>query len=64
MGDTHNQRVTALDVAFLDFSKAFDRMNRSILRQKLCSFGISGSLLQWCESYFNNCWQRTVLDCV
>ena len=54
MGDTHHQRVTALDVAFLDFSKAFDRMNRSILRQKLCSFGISGFLLQWCESYFNN----------
>ena len=65
---THHQWVTALDegrqvdVAFLDFSKAFDRVNHSILLRKLCSFGISGSLLQWCESYLSNRWQRTVLD--
>ena len=65
---THHQWVTALDegrqvdVAFLDFSKAFDRVNRSILLQKLCSFGISGYLLKWCESYLSNRWQRTVLD--
>ena len=49
-------------LAFLNFSKAFDRVNHSILLRKLCSFGISGSLLQWCESYFSNRWQRTVLD--
>ena len=60
---THHQWVTALDegrqvdVAFLDFSKAFDRVNHSILLRKLCSFGISGSLLQWCESYLSNRWQ-------
>ena len=65
---THQQWVTALDegrqvdVAFLDFSRAFDRVNHSILLRKLCSFGISGSLLQWCESYLSNRWQRTVLD--
>ena len=51
-----------VDVAFLDFSKAFDRVNHSILLRKLCSFGISGSLLLWCESYLSNRWQRTVLD--
>ena len=65
---THHQWVTALDkgpqvdVAFLDFSKDFDRVNHSILLQKLCSFGISGFLLQWCESYLSNRLQRTVLD--
>ena len=65
---THHQWVTALDegrqvdVAFLDFSKAFDRVSHSILLQKLCSFGISGSLLQWCESYLRKRWQRVVLD--
>ena len=47
---------------FLDSSKAFDRVNHSVLLQKLCSFGISGLLLLWCESYLRNRWQRVVLD--
>ena len=65
---THHQWVTVLDegrqvdVAFLDFSKAFDRVNHSVLLRKICSFGISCSLLQWCESYLSNRWQRTGLD--
>ena len=65
---THHQWVAALDegrqvdVAFLDFSKAFDRVNHSVLLQKISSFGISCSLLQWCESYLSNHWQRSVLD--
>ena len=50
---THHQWARAsyegrqVDVAFLDFSKAFDKVSHSVL-QKLCSFGISGALLQWC----------------
>ena len=65
---THHQWVSALDegrqvdAAFLNFSKAFDRVNHSRLLRKLCSFGSSGSLLHWCESYLSNRWQRTVLD--
>ena len=65
---TYHKWVTALDegrqvdVAFLDFSKAFDRVNHSVLLQKISSFGISCSLLQWCESYLSNRWQITVLD--
>ena len=37
-------------------------MNHAVLLQKLCSFGITGSLLQWCESYLSNRRQRVVLD--
>lgn len=48
-------------MAFLDFSKAFDRVSHLILLRKLCSFGISGSLLQWLESYLNHR-QIVVLD--
>ena len=54
---THHQWAKALDegrqvnVAFLDFSKAFDRVSHPVLLQKLCGFGISGSIVQWCESY-------------
>ena len=47
-----------VDVAFLHFSKAFDRVSYPILLQKLCGFNISGSLLQWCESYLS---QRSLL---
>ena len=65
---THHQWATALDqgrqvdVVFLDFSKAFDKVNHAVLLQKLCTFGISGSLLQWRESYLSNRRQRVVLD--
>ena len=34
-------------------------MNHAVLLQKLCSFGITGSLLQWCEI---NRRRRVVLD--
>ena len=51
-----------VDVAFLDFSKAFDRVSHPILSWKLCSFGLSVSLLQWCESYLNHWQQKVVLD--
>ena len=54
--------VRQVDVAFLAFSKAFDRVSYPILLQKLCCFGISGSLLQWCESYISQRQQRLVLD--
>ena len=37
-------------------------MNHAVLLQKLCNFGITGSLLQWCESYLSNRRQRVVLD--
>ena len=65
---THHQWATALDqgrqvdVVCLDFSKAFDKVNHVVLLQKLCNFGITGSLLQWCESYLSNRRQRVVLD--
>lgn len=51
-----------MDVAFLDFSKAFDRVSHPVLLQKLCSLGISGSILQWCESYLTQRQQRVVLE--
>ena len=63
---THHQWTKALDegsqvdVAFLDFSK--DRVSHLVLLQKLCGFGISGSILQWCESYLTQRQRRVVLD--
>ena len=47
---------------FLDFAKAFDRVNHKILLHKLCNFGISGLLLAWCGDYLSNRKQRVVVD--
>nr|XP_047146125.1 uncharacterized protein LOC124818997 [Hydra vulgaris] len=50
-----------VDVAFLDFSKAFDSVPHSRLLLKLKSFGIVGKLLQWCKAFLANRKQRVVL---
>ena len=47
---------------FLDFAKAFDRVNYKMLRHKLYNFGISGSLLAWCGDYLWNLKQRVLVD--
>ena len=51
-----------MDVIFLDFAKAFDRVAHDVLLQKLCNFGISGALLNWCQDYLSNREQRVVID--
>ena len=40
-----------VDVIYLDFSKAFDRVQHPVLLQKLSDLGIGGSLLRWIEYY-------------
>ena len=63
---THHQWTKALDdglqvdVVFLDISKAFDRVSHDLLLHKLCNFGISGSLLNWCENYLSHREQRVL----
>ena len=37
-------------------------MHHKILLNKLCNFGISGSLLEWCSNYVSNRTQRVVID--
>ena len=39
---------------YTDFSKAFDKVNHSILIHQLSKLGITGSLLSWIKSYLSN----------
>ena len=47
-----------LRICFLDFSKAFDRINLNILVTKLVFLGVRRSLLPWICSFLSNRKQR------
>ena len=51
-----------VDVVFLDFSKAFDKVPHKRLLAKMESLGIRGNLLRWTESWLKDRKQRTVLN--
>jgi hypothetical protein len=48
---------TEVDAIYLDFSKAFDRVDHSILLLKLATYGVHGALLSWLKCYLS---QRTI----
>jgi len=47
-----------LDVAYIDFAKAFDSVVHSKLLVKLRCIGIDGSLLSWIRAFLSNRTQR------
>jgi hypothetical protein len=53
---------TQTDIVYLDFAKAFDSVDHSILLQKLKCYGVTGNLLGWFAVYLNNRRQRVVVD--
>lgn len=50
------------DAIYTDYSKAFDKVNHSILFSKLKLAGIHGDLLRWLDSYIRNRSQAVVLS--
>lgn len=42
-----------IDVLYTDYSKAFDRVDHSILKEKLSTFNIPTNLQKWINSYIN-----------
>ena len=51
----------AVDVVFLDFAKAFDKVPHKRLVHKLRAYGIVGKLLDWISEFLRNRKQRVVL---
>ena len=52
----------AVDIIYLDFQKAFDKVPHKRLLIKLKSHGIQGNVLRWVENWLNNRKQRVVIN--
>jgi len=53
---------TAVDVVYLDFSKAFDMVLHNILLGKLKKCGLDGWSVRWIENWLNGRTQRVVIS--
>jgi len=50
-----------VDIIYLDFQKAFDKVRHCRLASKLAAHGISGDVLRWTENWWSGKKQRVVL---
>ena len=50
------------DILYLDFSKAFDKVDHAILLKKLNLYGIQGKVHQWLSSFLHGRTQHVVID--
>ena len=50
------------DTIYLDFAKAFDKVDHKILLSKLKKVGIRGKLLNWLKAFLSNRQQEVVVD--
>jgi hypothetical protein len=54
--------MKAFDIIFLDFAKAFDKVPRERLLEKLRAHGIKGRALRWIRAWLTGRQQRVVLN--
>ena len=52
----------AVDVVYLDLSKAFDTISCSILREKLAADGLGGCTVQWVKSWLDGQAQKVAVN--
>ena len=53
---------TPMDIIYLDFSKAFDKVPRLRLLEKMKAHSINGRQLKWIENWLTDRQQRVVLN--
>ena len=51
-----------IDILYLDFSKAFDKVSHKKLLQKLRKLGIKGKILSWTEDWLKNRRQKVIVN--
>ena len=51
-----------VDIIYLDFSKAFDKVAHRRLLKKLDNYGIRGQLLNWIQDFLTDRQQRVVIN--
>ncbi|GAB0208570.1 mitochondrial enolase superfamily member 1 [Grus japonensis] len=52
----------AVDIVYLDFSKAFDTVLHSLLLEKLMHYGLDKWSMQWVGNWLTGCTQRVVVN--
>lgn len=50
-----------VDVAYLDFKKAFDLVSHELLIHKMKKYGISGQILEWVKNFLHDRTQKVVI---
>ena len=58
----HRDKRTHIDLAILDFSKAFDTVPHQRMLGKLSFYGIKGPLLNWIAAFLKDRHQRVVVE--
>ena len=56
------ERGLNVDSIYLDFAKAFDKVDHKILLAKLSALGVRGKLLTWIESFLSSRTQRVIVN--
>jgi len=62
LADMHNQKGSQIDIAVLDFSKAFDTVPHDGLLSKLEHYGIDGDIWTWISNFLKYRKQSVVVD--
>ena len=49
-------------MVYLDFAKAFDKVDHNILLKKIYNFGIRGNIHNWLRNFLSNRYQQVMVD--